>query len=396
MSPDICNATPTTGLVASLLATTDCQTSSLVERGYSALSSPGAATAAMLTSLMVIAVALYGYRLLLGRGLALGDVIGLAIRLGVVVLLAATWSSFQALAYDTVAREPSQIANNLIVSIEAPPPLSGVQSALDQIDELNVGWRTRAGIASPLVGGAPTAAMALNVSSFLLMISTLGLLVVSRVLLSLLLAITPLVAGFLLFDATRGLLEGWLRALTTAALLPLFVLILSAIELSILAPLLDQMAGQQARGQFELNDVTPVGLVVLIFSLAAFASVRVAATIAGGIRLPKSAWPFGDRISSQSTSAAAGVLLLPDMTTTTVASPVVRALEAAARRDGTANEMRATIAALGGERDRSSRGGETGRRSGNEVIFSPAKNTNPAPGHTRLVRASRSAARRDS
>ena len=283
MNADLCSPPPTTGLVASLLANTDCQASSLVERGYDALSSPGAATAAMLTSLMVIAVALYGYRLLLGRGLALAEVVRLAIRLGVVMLLAASWSSFQTVAYDAVARAPSRIASELVVAIDAPAPLDGVQAALDRIEQGSVGWRTRAGIASPLVGGAPTAAMALNISSFLLTLSTLGLLVVSRIILALLLAITPVVAGFLLFDATRGLFEGWLRAMATAAIIPLFVLILSAIELSILAPLLDQMIGRQSRGLFELDDVTPVALVVIVFSLAIVGSARAAATIARGL-----------------------------------------------------------------------------------------------------------------
>ena len=87
-------------------------------------------------------------------------------------------------------------------------------------------------------------------------------------LLALLLAITPLVAGFLLFDATRGLLEGWLRVLTDgrrpaairAGAQP-------PSSSSILTPLLDHMVDQQARGQFEFDAVTPVGLVVLVFSV---------------------------------------------------------------------------------------------------------------------------------
>ncbi|MEO6360977.1 MAG: type IV secretion system protein, partial [Sphingomicrobium sp.] len=246
MNPDLCAPATVPGLVGDLLASTDCQASSLVERGYSALSTPGAATAALLTSLMVIAVAFYGYRLLLGKGLSLGDVTGLAIRLGIVLLLAASWSSFQSLAYDAFARAPGRIASELVVAIDSPAPLEGIQSALDRIEQGNVGWRTRAGIASPLVGGAPTAAMALNVSSFLLTLSTVGLLVVSRILLALLLAITPVMAGFLLFDATRGILEGWLRALTAAALIPLFVLLLCAIELAMLSPLIDRMLADQA------------------------------------------------------------------------------------------------------------------------------------------------------
>ena len=397
MNPDLCAPAATPGLVADLLANTDCQASSLVERGYSALSTPGAATAAVLTSLMVIAVAFYGYRLLLGKGLALSDVTGLAIRLGVVLLLAASWSSFQALAYDAFARAPSRIASELVVAIDSPAPLEGVQSALDRIEQGNVGWRTRAGIASPLVGGAPTAAMALNVSSFLLTLSTVGLLVVSRILLALLLAITPVMAGFLLFDATRGLLEGWLRALTGAALVPLFVLILCAIELAILSPLLDRMLSDQAGGRFELDTVTPVALVVIVFSIAIVASARAAATIAKGIRLPRKGYDSAPAPAPAVAMPAAEPTLLLTGPRAAAAVPVMRALESAARRDAEASTGRTVAAAMRGSRDVAVGPGSTAAAASAQPTASSAAATRAylAPARTRLPRASRAAARRD-
>ena len=397
MTPDLCAPAAIPGLVAELLANTDCQASSLVERGYSALSTPGAAIALMLTSLMVIAVAFYGYRLLLGKGLALRDVTGLAIRLGVVLLMAASWSSFQSIAYDAFARAPGRIASEVVVAIESPPPLEGIQSALDRIEQGSVGWRARAGIASPLVGGAPTAAMALNVSSFLLTLSTVGLLVVSRILLALLLALTPVMAGFLLFDATRGILEGWLRALTAAAIIPLFVFVLCAIELAMLSPLLDRMLADQARDRFELDTVTPVALVVIVFSIAIVASARAAATIARGIRLPRKGYESdvaGISVPTATASTEAG-----RTGTRTGASPVARALESAARRDSKASARGSFAAAL----IRGSLGAPAAiparpARStpGSPAPFASATGAATRSPRTRLPRASRAAARRDS
>jgi type IV secretion system protein VirB6 len=396
MNPDLCAPAGAPGLVSDLLANTDCQASSLVERGYSALSTPGAATAAVLTSLMVIAVALYGYRLLLGKGLALSDVTGLAIRLGIVLLLAASWSSFQALAYDAFARAPSRIASELVVAIDAPAPLDGVQSALDRIEQGNVGWRTRAGIASPLVGGAPTAAMALNVSSFLLTLSTVGLLVVSRILLALLLAITPVMAGFLLFDATRGLLEGWLRALTGAALVPLFVLILCAIELAILSPLIDHMLADQASGRFELDTVTPVALVVIVFSIAIVASARAATMIARGIRLPRKGFSGTAPVTEPASAAMATERpLLLSGPQSAAASPVARALESAARRDAEQSTQRTVTAATRDSRHASTTTTSTSAANANPGAAPLAARPHLSPRHTRLPRASRAAARRD-
>ena len=395
MNSDLCTPAAVPGLVADLLANTDCQASSLVERGYMALASPGAATAVLLTSLMVISVALYGYRLLLGKGLALSDVTGLAIRLGLVLLLAASWSSFQSLAYDGFARAPGRIASELVVAIDSPPPLEGVQSALDRIEQGNVGWRTRAGIASPLVGGAPTAAMALNISSFLLTLSTVGSLVVSRILLALLLAITPVMAGFLLFDATRGLLEGWLRTLTAAALVPLFVLILCAIELAILNPLLDRMLADQAGGRFELDMVTPVALVVIVFSIAIVVSSRAAASIARGIRLPRKGY-FSLPVAAPALSAiVASPPLLLTGPRDAAASPVARALHSAARREAEASAGRTVAAAMRGSIEAVPRSQAAADPVGRTESSIASSRPYLVPSRTRLPRASRAAARRD-
>ena len=286
MTPDACLAPSAPGLVAGLLADTDCQAFGLVERGYAALASPQSATGATLTTLMVIAVAFFGYQLMLGRGFVLADLTRLAVRIGVVLLLATSWAMVQNVVYDTVARGPTRVAEELITAIDAPAPLIGIQGALDKIELASVGWRQRAGIASPLVGGPPTTAMTLNVSAFLLTMTTLGLLVVSRIVLALLLALTPVVAGFLLFDATRGLLEGWLRALIAAALVPLGVLTLAAVELAIITPMLDRILTQEAAGQFLESSVTPLGLVTIVFSIALLAALGVLRSIAQGIRLP--------------------------------------------------------------------------------------------------------------
>ena len=80
MSTDAClgsgGSGGTSGLVTGLLADTDCQAFGLVERGYAALSAPGSEASTMITALMVIAVALFGYQLMLGRGLSLMSVTG--------------------------------------------------------------------------------------------------------------------------------------------------------------------------------------------------------------------------------------------------------------------------------------------------------------------------------
>lgn len=285
MSADLCVPQPVAGLAARLLADTDCQAFGLVERGYAALAMPGGAASTALSGLMVIAVALLGYRLLLGRGV-LSDSIGLVVRIGIVIAIATSWSAWQTIAYDTLARAPTRIAGELLAGPGAIDPLLGVQIILDRLEIASVGFRTRAGIASPLVGGPAASSMTLTVSAFVLTLSTVGLLVVVRLVLAILLAIAPLMAGFLLFDATRGMAEGWLRAMVAAALVPLFVLTLVSIEIAIMLPLIGRLLAEQANGIYAAASVTPIGLVALVFAAAMMAGAAAGARIAAGIRLP--------------------------------------------------------------------------------------------------------------
>ncbi|MDB5713578.1 MAG: hypothetical protein JWO15_975 [Sphingomonadales bacterium] len=390
MTPELCAAPSAPGLGASLLADVDCQAFGLVERGYAALSASGGPVANALTGLMVIAVAFFGYRLLLGRGISLSGAVGLAIRIGVVLLLAGSWESWQTIGYDTLARAPTRIAGDIMSAIGTPEPLSALQSTLDQLEAASVGWRTRAGIASPFVGGPPAAAMTLNVAGFLLLLSSIGLLVVARLVLSLLLAITPAVAGFFLFDATRGLVEGWLRAMIAASLIPVAVLILLSVELAVLSPMIARMLAQQATGGFEQNMVTPIGLAVIVFTAAIFAAARALGVIARGLRLHRASETAAPRVEAPVSQQVAATRLIPLQNAPVAGIPLSRVLESAARRDAATNgRMIMDPVAL----QRSARRANAETSVGVDPVRSSPTASHPA--RTILPRASRSAARRD-
>ncbi|WP_373487488.1 type IV secretion system protein [Blastomonas sp.] len=394
MNPDFCTPASSEGLVASLLANTDCQAFGLVERGYAAMAEPGGPVAAALTSMMVIAVALFGYRLLLGRGLILSDTIGLAIKIGVVLLVATSWEAWQTLAYETFARAPARIAAQLLSGIGAPDPLESLQTALNNLEAASVGYRTRAGIASPLVGGPAAAAMVLNVSALLLALSIVGIMVAVRVVLALLLAIAPVMAGFLLFDATRGMAQAWLGAMATAAIVPLFVLILASVELAIIGPIIGRLLAEQAAGTFETATVMPVGLVTVVFAIASVFALKSAGRIARGIRLP------GDRSNARVSDPQVTLVTTADdrgavLATQSSAARIAQALDVSARRDAPAAIVgaRGAAAALATTTSRESNSTAQGRAGDGAVIVAPRRLSGP-----RLrgpARSSRAASRRD-
>ena len=321
------------GLAGQLLTDADCYAFGLVERGYNALAAPGGPVAAGLNGLLVLAVAFFGYRLLLGRGLLLSDAVSLAVKIGVVLVIATSWASWQALAYDLFAHAPARIASEVLASVNARDPIEQLQSALDGLESASLGYRTRAGIASPLIGGPAASAMTLNLSSLILTQSSVGMLVVARVILSILLAIAPVMAGFILFDATRGVAGGWLVAMATAALAPLFVLTTAAIEFAILLPLIGRNLSELAQGRFEPASVTPVGLVVLVFAAAMLASVYAGARIASGIKLPGGQTLFR---RSELVQRSSGQEVASRIDRTDASRAVAMALERSVRREAAA------------------------------------------------------------
>ena len=380
------------GLAARLLADTDCQSFGLVERGYTALSQPGGPVAATLTGLLVLAVAFFGYRLLLGRGLLLVDVVSLAVKIGVVLVLATSWEAWQAVAYDTFARAPVRLAGEMLTGLNAMDPIAGLQAALDGLEDASIGYRTRAGIASPLVGGPAAAAMTLNLSSYFLTLSILGLLVIARILLAMLLAITPVMAGFILFDTTRGMASRWLGAMVAAAIVPLFVLVLAAVELSILYPMIMRLLSEQAADRFENEAVTPIGLVTVIFALSMLAAVWAGAKIASGIRLPGAtvAAPAQETIVREN-------VMTPNTVTEQQSSAVhiAQMLERAARREaGPAPAMSGAASFM--QTSNSTSTGSRARRDASvpvEAMFaSPTSRRATLP---RAQRRTRTSARRD-
>ncbi len=395
MNPELCNSDIPARMAARLLVDTDCQAFGLVERGYAALSQPGGNIAAALTGLLVIAVALFGYRLLLGRGLALRDAVGLALRIGIVLMIATSWEAWQLLAYDSFARAPGRIASEVLAGIGARDPLVSLQDALDKLEAASVGYRTRAGLASPLVGGPAAAAMALNSSGLILTLTTIGVLVAMRVVLAILLAIAPLMAGFILFDSTRGMAQGWLGAMATAAIVPLFVLILAAVEFAILGPIIARVLSEQAAGNYQTNSVMPIWLVTLIFAIALLFALRAAGRIARGIRLPgrNSEVVVTNTVSG---AAPAGDERIGALAAQTSAGRIAHALETSVRRESPASTrshgVTQALTSAGFRETRSASGGSASN-SNNAIGVAPLRlrsSRRPV-----IARRSRAATRRD-
>lgn len=266
--------------LSSLLANLECQGETLGAAGYAALSAPGSPASLALTSALIIFVALYGLRLALGIETApVRSSVPIAIRVGVVLTLAASWPAFQVVVHDVVVRGPEQLAALVVPpgGQSAGSPLIADLQATDQaiVQLTNLGTGRIEFSALPAPGAAPTDPPqripisdnpAFGWARVVFLSSAVAGFAVTRLMAGLLLALAPMFAGLLLFEVTRGLFIGWARALAFTVLASLALTLILTAEVRLLLPWLEQLIIQrQAR---VITDSAPIELLVLCLSFA--------------------------------------------------------------------------------------------------------------------------------
>jgi type IV secretion system protein VirB6 len=292
------NACPAAGpddpLVHSLLGVVDCNAQQLVRSGYAALFEGSGHFTAVLTVLLTLYVAFIGYRLMLGQSqLRVTDFVLSAVKIGLVLALATQWNAYQALVYRLLFSGPQQLADMLVSAVQPDQSsfrgdvFDGLQRAFDDLSGAANGFSSHAApTTSPLLGGAGFGALLMTLSASVLLLSSLGVLMAAKIVLALLLAIGPIFIGLALFDSTRGLFEGWLRASLGFALAPLSSILLLAVSLTMLEPSLLQIEELRRRGVYTLGPAYSVATLILVFAVVSLGALLAGGIVAMGFRLP--------------------------------------------------------------------------------------------------------------
>ena len=315
-----CPVPPTgVGFLSGMLDHIDCQAQTLGANGYAAIASPGSSVSLVLTALLTIFIAVFGIRMLLGQMPDIGELAIAAVKVGIVLTLATSWPAYRTIAYDTVLRGPAELVSAIGGASELPGASGGLIARLQAVDDAIVAFTTIGSgrdelIAMPRDGAAPVSDnIAFGIARVAYLGSAIATLGIARLIGGVLLALAPLFAALLLFDATRGLFLGWLRMLVASALASFAVTIVLAIELSLLEPWLESVLAQRAARLMTPGAPLELLVMTLAFATIAFAAigfaVRVASTVAGpGWIATTNRWlrTTGDR-------TAAGSFTMPDI-----------------------------------------------------------------------------------
>jgi type IV secretion system protein VirB6 len=218
-----------------------------------------------------------------------------AVKLGAVLALATQWGAYQAVVYHVLFEGPRELAGAMLRAFQPEGSafrgdvFDGLQRAFDDLSGFANGYTLHApaGV-SPLLGGAGYGAVILTLAGTTLLLSTLGVILAAKIVLALLLALGPIFIVCFLFDATRGVFEGWLRASLAFAFAPLASIVLLGVLLTMLEPALLQMEALQGRGVYTLGPVYSVMILILVFVGVTAGSLIAAGMVAAGFRLPRS------------------------------------------------------------------------------------------------------------
>ena len=250
-----CAAPPTgSGFLAATLAHLDCQAQTIGGAGYQALASPASPISLALTALLSVFVAIIGIRFLMGRPMGTSDLIAATLKVGFVLALATSWPAYRTVVYDVVLKGPAEVAGLVGQASALPGSNGGLAARLQGVDNgimaLVEAGSGRLDISSqrPAEAVAPPLNddIALGWGKTLFVSSIIGSFGLLRLAGGLFLALAPLFAGFLLFEATRFLFLGWLRSLVAVTLGSVGIAIILGVELAIIEPWLSQVLSLRA------------------------------------------------------------------------------------------------------------------------------------------------------
>jgi type IV secretion system protein VirB6 len=291
---------PTAGFLEGLLSYVDCQAQSIGANGYEALAAPGSVLSLLVTAFLTLFVGFLGFRMLFGQTPSLRDGVLALVKIGIVLALATSWGAYRTLVYDVALRGPAEVAATVGQPAGLPGAGAGLVERLGYADRnfvrlaiLGPGEATGAPGRPPLDAAGqpapPTSAFdgfALGGARILFLTGAIGGLAALRLAAGFLLALGPFFIAFLLFEGTRGLFVGWIRALAATALGALGIALALGVELVLIEMKLAELITIRDAGLPIPGAAIELFVITLIFTLVMLAMVWFAAKVATGFRLP--------------------------------------------------------------------------------------------------------------
>lgn len=243
------------------------------------------ASGPFLTSLLVIALAILGYRLMVGQiQMSLSElgyrVFVLFLFYGLIIRI----DDLNAFFYTTFTDVPGSVASFMVSSIGGEPVQ--LNASVSEIFSRGVGSFDAivqdAGVTNP----APYLYAGLIVLVTLLAVGVIAfVLVLSKLATGVLLGLAPFALVLYFFQSTRSIFDGYLRQLLTFALIPILLYSLIGLMFGMVDSVSLQLSNAAGAGADSFGLIASYSLVLVVWALVSIQVLPWSAGIAGGLAL---------------------------------------------------------------------------------------------------------------
>jgi type IV secretion system protein VirB6 len=289
--------------IAEALRVVDCMSGEAASFAFSRLFGSDALLGQALTLALTLYIAFYAVGLLTGRtSLSVSSLTPRMMTLGIALTFATSWVAYQSVIWNLLVGAPDQIASLLIGSQGSATSLFA-----DRLDTIFAVVAQAAALTEANASGLQQSTSLASgpdllwLSALLLLLGTVGVLLVARIALAAMLALGPIFIICGLFEGSRGLFEGWIKAAVLFALTPLLAVLIGGATIAMLSPMLDSLAA--AGGQVPLRLTTTLFLAAAVYCALMALCLKIAGTMVAGWRLPFSSGR--DRKDGAAAAAAA-------------------------------------------------------------------------------------------
>jgi type IV secretion system protein VirB6 len=266
----------------SILKAGDASVESFIFRSWEQFN---AASGAWLTALLVMFVSAVGYLLWMGRiEISVSELLPRFFKLMVIFVVVTRVELLDRFMYRLVTDVPASVATMMVRSVGQTD--TEINRSVDDVYARGMD----AGLQLARKGGLSNMTAYLF-AGWIWLVTTLGILpmafalLLSKLAVGVLLGFAPFAIVLYLFDATRGLFQGFLRQLLGFALIPVMIYSLLALVLNLVSLVSDPLATAATNDVMKLTFIAPYSLVMLAVGLLATQVVSWSGAIAGALSL---------------------------------------------------------------------------------------------------------------
>jgi len=263
--------------VGASLRGVDCAASATAQAAFGRLFGADGALLVALQILLAIYVAIFGYALITGRSrIGISALTPRMMTLGLVLTFATSWAAYQGVVWNLAVGAPNEIAA-ILTGVDG----SATQVFADKIDVVFAALIEASGEGA-MEGASSTFSPPglLWLGGTLLLLGTVGVLATCKIALAVMLALGPVFVVLALFNATRGLFTGWLKAVVLLAVTPLFAVLGGSLMLELAVPVLRALA--QTPGMIDPRAAMAFFMIGAVHAALMVMVLKVAGTMVAG------------------------------------------------------------------------------------------------------------------